>query len=277
MKFINEACLVNANQNKKYLNNTRCSDDSEVKVFQAVYPFATEAVSEYSFRLDLKGKTLLTVGSSLDQAFNALVLGAKNIIVYDINANVEKFYKLKRDLILNTSRENLYNDVLNIDRVPFSPDIHGRNAVIRMNNYLQSDDNYELLRKRLVEDNISFVEGDIFHFNKFLNDDKFDRIIFSNILQYLDFFAGDKDPYGFLAASFGEWEEHLNAGGIIQLLYLYSFSKRDLKSNHHTVPSYNLASISSALNDACLELEWINSFGIDDSKDAVVTYTKRRR
>ena len=48
-----------------------------ISKFQQVYPFATEMVSSYLELLDLDGKTVFTVGSSLDQDFNALVLGAK--------------------------------------------------------------------------------------------------------------------------------------------------------------------------------------------------------
>ena len=70
-----------------------------ISKFQQVYPFATEMVSSYLELLDLDGKTVFTVGSSLDQAFNALVLGAKEITVFDVNKNTEEFYKRKREII----------------------------------------------------------------------------------------------------------------------------------------------------------------------------------
>ena len=90
------------------------------KMYQEVYPFTTEMISGYFEEIDFKDKTVLTVGSSLDQAYNALLLGAKKIVVYDINENVIKFGKLKRDLILSTPREDLYDKVLSQEEIPFN-------------------------------------------------------------------------------------------------------------------------------------------------------------
>ena len=90
------------------------------KLYQEVYPFTTEMIAEYFSELDFKDKKVLTVGSSLDQAYNALLLGAKNIVVYDINENVKQFGKLKRKLILQTPRKKLYDEVLKIEEVPLS-------------------------------------------------------------------------------------------------------------------------------------------------------------
>lgn len=272
MRFVHEAQIVTNDENLEYVDSTK----QDKKVFQEVYPFATEAVSGYFSRLDLKDKSLLTVGSSCDQAFNALVLGAKNITVYDINANVETYYKLKKNLVLNYPRKELYNEVTKITEVPFSTDLHGPQAVTEMNNYLQSDENYEILRQRLQENNVEFIQGDIFDFNKSLGDKKYDRIVLSNILQYLDFFSAPNDPYKFLAEKFPDWKEHLNDEGILQLLYLYSYEERDLRKNNHSVPSYNLASIVNALKGNPLEIEWIPTFSNNSLDDAIVTYTKKR-
>ena len=62
------------------------------KLYQEVYPFTTEMIAEYFSELDFKDKKVLTVGSSLDQAYNALLLGAKNIVVYDINETDKQMY-----------------------------------------------------------------------------------------------------------------------------------------------------------------------------------------
>lgn len=63
------------------------------KLFSDVYPFTTEMISGYFDSIDSKDKDVMTAGSSLDQAYNAMLLGAKNITVYDINENVAKFGK----------------------------------------------------------------------------------------------------------------------------------------------------------------------------------------
>ena len=263
----------------KIKNDDLCSSDNSEKkgkLFQEVYPFATEAVSEYFSRLDLKNKHLLTVGSSCDQAFNALVLGAKRVTIYDINANVEKFFKEKRKLILTKNRKELYQSVINIDSVPVSTDLHGINSVTRMNNYLQSDKNYKKLRRCLQQNRIDFINGNIFDFDKDLGTLKYDRIVLSNVLQYIEFFCKGQDPYLFLADNFSSWSNHLNDGGILQLLYLYGFTKEDLKISNHVLSSYNLVHIVRALKDILLDIEWIPSFNLGSNYDAIVTYTKKR-
>lgn len=116
-----------------------------ISKFQQVYPFATEMVSSYLELLDLDGKTVFTVGSSLDQAFNALVLGAKEITVFDVNKNTEEFYKRKREIIINSSLDEVYRKTIGIKDIEFSEDIFSFNDVVRMNNYLQSLDSYKKL------------------------------------------------------------------------------------------------------------------------------------
>ena len=83
------------------------------KFFKSVYPFTTEEIAGYFPLLELEGKKVFTVGSSSDQAFNALLLGAKDITVYDINEDTARFGKIKRDIIINCpSRRKMYNKVL---------------------------------------------------------------------------------------------------------------------------------------------------------------------
>lgn len=256
--------------------NTGCDNSNNSNSFNQVFPFATESVSGYLSSLDLDGKDLLTVGSSCDQAFNALVLGARNITIFDINPYVYQYYKIKKNLILNNSRKDLYRKVLEVSNIPFSKDLHSINSVITMNNYLQSDENYELLCKRLKEDSIEFVEGDIFNIGNLLDNKMYDRIVLSNILQYLDFFAGSGDCCKLLRDSFDSWKEHLNVDGIIQLLYLYGFTPDDLKNNNHPIFTYNLTNVVNALSGNSLNIEWIPTFQKNTLDDAIVTYTKKR-
>ena len=77
------------------------------EIFQEVYPFTTESINGYFNKIDFNDKSVLTVGSSSDQAFNAILLGAKNITVYDINKNTSFFGKLKRQIIID--KRMLYN------------------------------------------------------------------------------------------------------------------------------------------------------------------------
>ncbi|MCI8460202.1 MAG: hypothetical protein HFE81_02280 [Bacilli bacterium] len=246
----------------------------EEKVFQKVYPFTTENIGEYFKRLDLKDKDVFTVGSSLDQAFNALLLGAKNITVFDLNANTEEFYKLKRDMILSVPREKLFSEVLKQNKVSLDPDNFPKETVMHINPYLKNDYYFNVLREKLQEDRISIVYGDIFNIDDYLEKQKFDCMIFSNILQYLDFFAKNEDSYQFLSKNFQKWKEYLNKDGIMQLLYLYSFSMEDAIKPNNYLSTYNLRKVMAALKGNELMIEWFDD-SFNNEKDAIVTYTKK--
>ena len=79
-------------------------------------------------------------------------------------------------------------------------------------------------KKKLMNANIEAVNGSIFDMDRFLGEEKFDRIMFSNVLGYLTTFAGDSDLKEFLLNNFKSWVNHLNDDGILQLLYLYNCS-----------------------------------------------------
>lgn len=247
----------------------------EEKVFQKVYPFTTENIGGYFKSLDLKDKDVFTVGSSLDQAFNALLLGAKNITVFDLNANTEEFYKLKRDMILSVPREDLFSEILKQSKISLDPDVFPKETVMHINPYLKNDYYYNVLREKLQEDRVSIVYGDIFNIDDYLENKKFDRMIFSNVLQYLDFFAKNEDPYQFLNKNFQRWKEYLNENGIMQLLYLYSFSMEDAKKINTNLSSYNLRKVMTTLKGNELMIEWFDD-SFNNEKDAIVTYTKKK-
>lgn len=71
------------------------------KGFSQIYPFATENISGYIDKFDLKDKSLLTVGSSGDQVINAILYGCKKISVLDINPYTKFYYYLKIASILD--------------------------------------------------------------------------------------------------------------------------------------------------------------------------------
>ena len=181
---------------------------SKNESFQDVYPFATEAISSYFPKLNLKDKSLLTVGSSLDQAFNGLVLGAKNVTVLDINKNTLEYYKLKRELILNTPKEELYEKVLALN-IKKTKDVFPKETIEKTNIYLENDSNYELLRNRLQNESINFINSNIFDLKDSLEDKKYDRIILSNILQYIESFSKKSEINSNLKKCFNELSEHL--------------------------------------------------------------------
>ena len=87
------------------LMNSFCADSE----FDRIYPFTTENISGYIDFFDLKDKSLLTLGSSGDQAINAYLKGAKDITVLDINPFTRYYYFLKVAAINTISRDEFYN------------------------------------------------------------------------------------------------------------------------------------------------------------------------
>ena len=85
--------------------------------FFSAYSFTNENIGAYLQFFDLKGKSLLTVGSSGDQAINASLAGCRDITICDICPLTKYFYYLKVAALLNLSREEFIK-FLNIRYIP---------------------------------------------------------------------------------------------------------------------------------------------------------------
>lgn len=86
----------------------KCVDvffDSNIGRFVEIYPFTTENITNYLNYFDFQDKSLLTVGSSSDQALNASMLGCKNITILDICPFTKEFFYLKKAALLTLNRE----------------------------------------------------------------------------------------------------------------------------------------------------------------------------
>ena len=247
------------------------------KLYQEVYPFTTEMISGYFVEIDFNGKKVLTVGSSLDQAYNALLLGAKNIVVYDINENVKRFGKIKRELILKVPREKLYEEVLKVTDIPLSADVLKKEKVYKMNSYLQDDKLYEELRRKLKSEStrIEYITGDLTKVNN-IDDKLFDIIITSNVFQHISCFIGNSNPYDKLKEIFELLKGHLSEDGILQLLYHYSFTQESLSQTYNDpVATRNIRKVYDALQTRNLFVQTFD--GVTDRQDAVLIYQKTRK
>ena len=280
--------------------------------FDKIYPFATENVKDYFEKMDLEGKDILVVGSSCDQIFNAQLHNPKSITHFDINPNCSEYYELKKAAILSFISRNqllnfLYTDKLNIEdykkvkqllieqskdgfefwnnliekhgyekasQLVFSKDQLDLNAIIKSNNYLENNENYAKLRKIVNNNNVNFITGDIFN-PKELENKKFDVIILSNILQYVEYFSNGNNSYDVLKNCFDNLKKHLNENGVMQLLYLYSFKQDDIAKTTHPIATYNLRNVINALQEKNLDIEFID--GITENTDAVVYYTNKTK
>ncbi len=86
-----------------------CKDPfSRAHHYETIYPFTTENISSYIDYFDLKGRSLLTVGSSGDQAINAALRGASDITLLDINPYTRYYFYLKIASIISLNKEEFH-------------------------------------------------------------------------------------------------------------------------------------------------------------------------
>ncbi len=122
-----------------------CYDEAYVADFPLIYPFTTENISGYINLFNLENKSLLTVGSSGDQALNAILKGCKDVTILDVNPYTEYYFYLKYAAILGISLKEFLKFFCYIDY----PNIYERNekvfnkeSFLKIKDYLKSI-NYE--------------------------------------------------------------------------------------------------------------------------------------
>ena len=82
-----------------------CDENNKVTMYSHIYPFTTENITGYLSFFDLENKSLLTVGSSCDQALNAILCGSRDITVFDICPFTKEYYYLKKAAIKTLKME----------------------------------------------------------------------------------------------------------------------------------------------------------------------------
>lgn len=189
--------------------------------FDKVYPFTTENISGYMTYLNVKDKHIFTVGSSSDQAFNAILLGAKEVTIFDINQNTKKFFEEKKKIILESALSSIYDKILNINDIEFSSDIFSKKDLSKMNLYMKDETSFSLLKEKLKQIKVNILNGDIFHIENEVLHDKFDVMILSNVLQYVSV-SKDEKIEEVIYDIFSSLSKYLNTNGLIQLFYLYA-------------------------------------------------------
>ncbi len=191
-----------------------------------LFRFTNENISEYYELFDFENKDVLTVIGAGDQALSAIFKGAKNVDVFDINKLSYYFLNLKKYAIKNISYEEylkLFNPITKLKDSEImyekvSSNIDDKNVkefwdyVFRSNYvfyylffdtnssinrvkrnvpYLESEENYNILKQRIETSKIKYVGGDLTELVQTL-DKKYDYINLSNIIDYFDdkVFAG---------------------------------------------------------------------------------------
>lgn len=186
--------------------------------FNNIYPFTTENISGYMDNLDLTNKKVITVTGSSDHILNAILKGSKYISTFDINPLTKIYMDLKISAIkgltyqefinflLFESDMNLdYNIITNLDMSDeskrfwlnelskynsgkellksslFNRKYFNPKSKIENNLYLE-ESKYNLLKKRLKDTNITFINTSL---KDLKIDEYFDYMFLSNISDYL--------------------------------------------------------------------------------------------
>ena len=294
----------------------KIEQNTKSKAFQTIYPFTTENCASYIKNLQVNNCSVLTVGSSADQAFRAKIEGANDITIYDICPFTKYYFYLKKAALLELSKEEyaqlLYTQPLKrslfqkvvptlyqenkdsyhffqtllqnytedkVANTLFTKDKLSLTTIRYINAYLNSENDYLLVREKIKSLHPTFITGDILQANRYLQQQQYDRIILSNISQYLEYFYPTNSNYHQLFfEAFQNLETHLSEEGSMQLAYLYSFSKKDLFEDDPFLAIQNIRKLYFTFLPYSLTIEWIPSVHPHEkNKDAVITYTKHRK
>lgn len=165
-----------------------------------MYLWATEMVGAYYERLDLAGKSVLTIAGSGDQVLSAVFFGTGEVFGFDINRNALFMTELKQAAILNLSHEEFlqyfqsdergfaetlyrkfthdlpadvraYFDAAYVEVGPRGlgkseyfrqrDSVVERNRLVLINPYLESEETYRSLKQRLMVKRPALFVGDV--------------------------------------------------------------------------------------------------------------------
>ena len=222
--------------------------------FDYFYLFSNEDLNFFFKRINVQNKSVLTVGSSGDQALYAFANGARNIVHFDVNPFSEVYFDYKVSAIkeleyrefkrfFNSRKYPILSDEL-YERVCHNLPLESRlfwDALYRngfgggeyqlhkqdsdMIRYTK-EDYYKIKEALLMGDpSIRFITSDLQTIADKLSDrDKFDYIFLSNIYYYVNQWETENNIPGrdvFKTAVEGLCE-HLNPDGRIQLSYTWN-------------------------------------------------------
>ena len=303
--------------NKLKIANQECSGiwcyDIDNK-FKYIYPYTTENIAAYMPYLDLANKTLATVGSSGDQALNAVLFDCNDITVIDICPFAKEYFYLKKAAITLLSRNEFLsffaykNGMFENNSMTFNKKTYQNlREIIKEDapevayfwDYLFKKYNGLRIRKRLfifgenpkseetklnayLQDNLSYneIKNKINNINiNFIQNDLHKIELnnkYDNIILSNLFTYCSSDQINLL---FKKMYNLLNDNGIMQVAYLYQVDKNNL---------YNEEKLNRGLNNILDNLPQdiiLNSFqsvyqieDINSSiKDTVITYKKVKK
>lgn len=288
------------NLNDKYLQAIKfCENKNVSSRFAQIYPFTTENIMGYIHKFDLNGKSLLTVGSSCDQAINAYMFGCEDVTIVDICPFTKFYFYLKKAALLELSYEEFQNYFCykNFPRTfQDNQDVFSREIFFKLRNTLKEldyasyyfwNDLYRCnkplsIRERIFsydEEKIKILKGINLYLQNEIKYNECKKTIenFEPKIIKNDIFKEDFDrtfdniwlsnlPQYLNHQQFKKLVENmikiLNDDGKLLMCYLYQ-TKIDTKYYSDYAPIYNLKETYQTLKDYLIELEsFIGVYGI---------------
>lgn len=230
--------------------------------YSSIYPFTNENIEEYYNKNEIEGKDILTVCSSGDHLFNAMLLDAKSVDCFDINRfskyymylkmagikclnydeflsfftknkqcmSVDKYKKIRE--VLNNDIKNFWDEIFNNKNgkelrksILFSKDENNKSSIIKCNNYLKPE-NFDILKKKISKYNPTFYNLDI----KFLPNNinkQYDLMYLSNIAKSIDQVFDGQSLIEYKKFILKELSKNLKENGMIFLAYIYDYLSYD--------------------------------------------------
>ena len=267
--------------------------------FKFIYPFATENIDGYINHFNLKNKSLLTTGSSADQAINACFYGCNDITVVDINPYTKFYYYLKRAAIMTLN----YDEFLEFFRYKNFPSTFKDNnkvfnsesfdklkdtlRLLDYESYLIWDELFQTYPKKKIRDRLfEMDEGnndEIICSNTYLKDEKsylkirdiIKKLNIKFIIGDLSKISGAKTYDNIWLSNIGTYytiddfkiifdniKDNLNNNGKMLVCYLYK-TKRNTKYIDDWGPIYNLDETFKVFKDYNLDIiNFIGTTGI---------------
>ena len=270
-----------------------------------MYNMTTENIYGFLNNYDLKGKRVLTVAGSGDQRLNAYLMGASEVVCFDVNPLCELHLDLKdaaikaltyEDFInffgiskikyyfdkelfkkikphLNDSSFNFYDFIVNNSSNIKPTDIYYEfddrlTRMKAMNSYINSNRYYEL-EKIIRDKKIDFLNINIDNLDEELNGEKFDFILLSNISDYINMLYPDRCLERYKDLIY-QLMGLLNLYGIMQVGYIYNrYSRNSDVSRFHINVFRNEYFPTDTFHTM-----FVNSYYADGTYDKVITYQK---
>ena len=230
--------------------------------FVPLYVNATEDMRSY-YKIFSSPKTFLTIGGSGEQVVNAINCGANDIDVFDSNYLAKYAVSLRLAAICGLSKEEFisyytsfnkelfdkfkdyldeaayifWNDLYDTYSEEMAPDIF-KTLLFRfgrieesLHNYINpylDDDKYELLKDKIDQCKINYIDCDLYTLPSFIKDRKYDGMTFSNIYEYINYDSTLTKAKAIKYRNFIMYQilPHLNNDGAIMISYLYAFNMR---------------------------------------------------